>query len=67
LIDQYGDQRFPMQLRMFAEAALGRGPGGADGTEMRKMYVELEGGQGDNASATIIDTTTGNLSRHNRD
>ncbi|RYP74967.1 hypothetical protein DL769_003902 [Monosporascus sp. CRB-8-3] len=63
IIDHYGDSRFPMQLRMFAEAVLGRAPGGADGTTMRKMMVMMEqGGPGAGFQASSIDTTTGNVS-----
>lgn len=43
IIEHYGDPRFPMQLRMFAEAVYGRGPGGQDGTMMRKMQAAMEG------------------------
>lgn len=63
IIDHYGDSRFPMQLRFFAEAVLGRGPGGADGTPMRKMMVMMEqGGSDPGIQASSIDTTTGNVS-----
>ncbi|KAK1637185.1 putative MYND domain protein [Colletotrichum phormii] len=44
IIERYGDPRFPMQLRMFAEAVNLRGPGGQDGTPMRKMMASMEGG-----------------------
>ncbi|KAL2760012.1 hypothetical protein ACRALDRAFT_1060033 [Sodiomyces alcalophilus JCM 7366] len=46
IIDRYGDQRFPMQLRMFAEAVYLSGPGGADGTRMREMMASMESGEG---------------------
>ena len=42
IIEQYGDPRFPMQLRMLAEAVYRRGPGGQDGTAMRKAMVAME-------------------------
>ncbi|AEO59523.1 hypothetical protein MYCTH_16152, partial [Thermothelomyces thermophilus ATCC 42464] len=42
IIDHYGDPRFPMQLRMFAEAVYGRGPGGQSGAPMRKMMAAME-------------------------
>lgn len=44
IIEHYGDSRFPMQLRMFAEAVYRRGPGGQDGTAMRKAMVAMEQG-----------------------
>ncbi|KXX76225.1 Tudor domain-containing protein 1 [Madurella mycetomatis] len=44
IIEHYGDSRFPMQLRMFAEAVYCRGPGGQDGTTMRKAMVAVEQG-----------------------
>ncbi|KAL7918758.1 hypothetical protein ACQKWADRAFT_231453 [Trichoderma austrokoningii] len=43
VIEQYGDSMFPMQLRMLAEAVYKRGPGGSDGTAMRKMMMSMEG------------------------
>ncbi|KAK4232691.1 tudor domain-protein 1 [Achaetomium macrosporum] len=42
IIEHYGDSLFPMQLRMFAEAVYGRGPGGQNGTTMRKMMASME-------------------------
>ncbi|KAH6892426.1 hypothetical protein B0T10DRAFT_294595 [Thelonectria olida] len=44
VIEHYGDPQFPMQLRMFAETALQRGPGGQNGTSMRKLMVSMEQG-----------------------
>ncbi|KAL2201526.1 hypothetical protein P885DRAFT_65762 [Corynascus similis CBS 632.67] len=44
IIEHYGDPRFPMQLRMFAEAIYGSGPGGQDGRAMRKMMASMEQG-----------------------
>jgi hypothetical protein len=32
IMEHYGDPQFPVQLRMFAELVLGRGPDGADST-----------------------------------
>ena len=59
IIEHYGDPRFPMQLRMFAEAVYLRGPGGVNGTPMRKMMVAMEQGEiGAEARVTTIDTTT---------
>lgn len=42
--EHYGDPRSAMQLRMFAEAVYGHGPGGSDGTSMRKALAAMEGG-----------------------
>lgn len=45
-IEHYGDSRMPMQLRMFAEAVYGSGPGGQDGKAMMEMMARSEGGGG---------------------
>ncbi|RYP73610.1 hypothetical protein DL771_003498 [Monosporascus sp. 5C6A] len=42
--DHYGDAKFPMQLRMLAEAVYGRGPGGQDGSMARRMMAMQEAG-----------------------
>lgn len=62
IIEHYGDPRFPMQLRMFAEAIYGSGPGGQDGRAMRKMMASMEQGTaGPGAQvASTIDALTGN-------
>ncbi|RYP06755.1 hypothetical protein DL764_002952 [Monosporascus ibericus] len=44
--DHYGDATFPMQLRMLAEGVYGRGPGGQDGSTMRRMMAMGEAGAG---------------------
>ena len=44
--DHYNDGQFPMQLRMFGETVYGTGPGGSDGTGMRKMLASMERGGG---------------------
>lgn len=44
ITEHYGDPQFPMQLRMFAEAVYGRGPGGMSGASMRGMMMAMEGG-----------------------
>ncbi|KAJ4297333.1 hypothetical protein N0V88_004251 [Collariella sp. IMI 366227] len=63
IIEHYGDPRFPMQLRMLAEAFYGRGPGGQDGSPMRGMMVAMEQRTaGPAASAAMIDVLTGNTS-----
>jgi len=54
IIEHYSDSRFPMQLRMFAEAVYGRAPGGMSGTPMRKMLVSME--SGDAQDDTVIST-----------
>lgn len=45
VIEHYGDRKMPMQLRMFAEQVYGCGPGGQDGTEMRKLQMMIENGE----------------------
>ncbi|OIW34344.1 hypothetical protein CONLIGDRAFT_626357 [Coniochaeta ligniaria NRRL 30616] len=66
--EHYGDARFAMQLRMFVEPVYGSGPGGCDGTEMRKGMAAMEvggmfGGM-DMSEVTSfnIDGTTGGVS-----
>lgn len=66
IIEHYGDPRFPMQLRMLAEAVYLRGPAGQDGSFARKMMVAMEQGtaapESEVASMMTIDNTTGNSS-----
>ncbi|KAK5625285.1 hypothetical protein RRF57_001001 [Xylaria bambusicola] len=62
IIEHYGDQRFPMQLRMLAEAIIGRGFGGHDGTHMRKTMVTMENGGGGGGVMSAVDLLTGNFS-----
>jgi splicing suppressor protein 51 len=38
----YGDERFPMQLRMLAETVYGRSPGGQDWTDIRTKMLAME-------------------------
>lgn len=57
IISHYGDQRFPMELRMFGESVIGTGPGGSPGETMRKMMVQMESG-GTNLTGSIIDSQT---------
>ncbi|KAM6508112.1 hypothetical protein FALCPG4_018000 [Fusarium falciforme] len=64
IIEHYGDPQFPMQLRMFAEAALQRGPGGQSGTPMRKLMVAREQGNLGDMKMSTIDNTTGNITHH---
>lgn len=42
IVEHYGDPRFPMQLRMFAEAVYGRAPGGFSGGAMRQVMMAME-------------------------
>lgn len=64
IIENYGDSRFPMQLRMLAEAVYRCGPGGQDGTAMRKAMVAMEQGTAGSGSPVTsmvtIDSLTGN-------
>ncbi|KAF9207771.1 hypothetical protein BGZ49_010593 [Haplosporangium sp. Z 27] len=46
LIKHYGNDRMPMQLRMFGEQVYGTGPGGMSGVEMLRQMVESENGGG---------------------
>lgn len=54
-IEHYGDRLMPMQLRMLREVIDKRGPGGQDGTSMRKMMMAKEAGGG---ISTILDTSS---------
>lgn len=59
IIEHYGDQRFPMQLRMFAEFVLERGIGGANGRQMLQLMASMEGsGEDDGMRASMVDLTT---------
>ncbi|KAI1819223.1 putative MYND domain protein [Xylaria intraflava] len=60
IIEHYGHPQFPIQLRMFAEAAIGRGPGGSDGTQLRQAMMSVE--QGSGTHVLTIDNTTGRIS-----
>lgn len=44
LIDHYGDEKMPMQVRMLADAVYGAGSRGADGTMLRKHMASMESG-----------------------
>lgn len=44
LSDHYGDERLPLQLRLFAEEVVGRGPGGDTGFEVLIRLMEWEQG-----------------------
>ena len=40
--EHYGDDKMPMQMRMFAEIVYGRGPGGSNGKSMRQLMMTME-------------------------
>jgi splicing suppressor protein 51 len=67
ITEHYGDARFPMQLRMFAQDVYGRGPGGSDGTMMRKGMAAMESGSTFNGvdmsemTVLTVDGTTGGI------
>ena len=42
IIEYYGDDKMPMQLRMFAETVYKRGPAGSNGKGMRQMMMKME-------------------------
>ncbi|OJD31510.1 mynd domain [Diplodia corticola] len=57
-IEHYGDSRMPMQLRMFAEAVYGSGPGGQSGKMMMEMMASTEeGGERSGGHADVLDTS----------
>jgi len=62
--EHYGDPRFAMQLRMLAEAVIGRGFAGNDATQMRRIMASMESDRTDGMVATMatIDQTTGTFS-----
>lgn len=51
----YDDARFPIELRMFAEIVLGRGPGDLSSTVLRQNMVRVEAGE-DFIYARIVGT-----------
>ncbi|KAI1173340.1 putative MYND domain protein [Nemania sp. FL0916] len=65
IIEHYGDQRFPMQLRMLAEIIIGRGFDGSNGIMTRRMLMMVEEGDGDSGYTSMhVDRTTGNTTVH---
>ncbi|KAG0252996.1 hypothetical protein DFQ27_007729 [Actinomortierella ambigua] len=46
IVNHYGDQFMPMQLRMFGEQIFGFVPGGSKSDDMLAMQVEMENGRG---------------------
>lgn len=57
IMEHYGDHLMPMQLRMFAEAVIGRGPGGMSGATMMQMMMSAE--TGENRHVATIDWANG--------
>ena len=54
IVEHYGEPRFPMQLRMFAEQVIGIGPGGQEGKAMMQMMVRAETGRGDGLVTSLV-------------
>jgi splicing suppressor protein 51 len=44
MIQHYGDPKLPMQVRMLAEMIIGIGTMGQDGSDVRKMMMQVESG-----------------------
>ncbi|KAI8305283.1 Glucan endo-1,3-beta-glucosidase A1 [Colletotrichum sp. SAR11_240] len=61
VIQHYGDDHFPMQLRMLGEFVWGSAPGGQDGTQMRHMLASRETSTAGPGFVDVlhIDSTTG--------
>ncbi|KAJ6782769.1 hypothetical protein PWT90_06017 [Aphanocladium album] len=57
VIEHYGDSKFPMQLRMFAEAVYGRAVGGSSGAAMRGMMMAMEQGGGGGGIHSTFDAS----------
>jgi mitochondrial splicing suppressor protein 51 len=55
VIRHYGDEKFPMHLRMFGELVYGRGIMGQDGSMIRKMLAAQESGDG---YVSVLNATT---------
>ncbi|KAH7117483.1 putative MYND domain protein [Dactylonectria macrodidyma] len=55
IIKNYGNSRFPTQLRIFAEAVYVQAPGGTNGTAMRQMMVAMEQGRAGGMHSHIMD------------
>jgi splicing suppressor protein 51 len=54
VIEHYGDEKMPMQVRMLAEAVYGAGSMGQDGSGMREMMVQMESGGLDGKKTTML-------------
>ncbi|KAL5398906.1 hypothetical protein PMIN03_012734 [Paraphaeosphaeria minitans] len=58
VIEHYGDDKMPMQLRMLAEMVYGTGTMGQDGSEVRKLMVRMESGGSENGQyMSMIDAS----------
>jgi splicing suppressor protein 51 len=57
IVQKYGDEHMPMQMRMFREQVTGRGPMGQDSTAMRRVQMKMEGGELEGMKAATIDTS----------
>ncbi|KAF2621324.1 hypothetical protein BU25DRAFT_354671 [Macroventuria anomochaeta] len=56
IIQHYGDEKMPMQLRMLAEVVYGTGTMGQDGSGMRKLMMQVENdGSGKGQAMSHID------------
>ncbi|KAH7394349.1 hypothetical protein BKA66DRAFT_557395 [Pyrenochaeta sp. MPI-SDFR-AT-0127] len=55
VIDHYGDEKAPMQVRMFAEAVYGVGSMGQSGEGMRKLMSDMEQGGSENGHYSMLD------------
>ncbi|CAO2657805.1 Nn.00g070650.m01.CDS01 [Neocucurbitaria sp. VM-36] len=55
MIQHYGDEKMPMQVRMLAEAVYGVGTMGQDGSGMRKVMMQMEkGGPGNGQHMSMM-------------
>ncbi|USP79097.1 uncharacterized protein yc1106_06371 [Curvularia clavata] len=54
VIAHYGGSLVPVQLRMLADAIVGMGTMGRDGTAMRKMMCEVESGGPEEGICTVV-------------
>lgn len=55
VIQHYGDDKMPMQVRMLAEAIYGAGTMGQDGSHARKMMVQMDnGGLGNGQTMSML-------------
>ncbi|KAF6806481.1 mynd domain-containing protein [Colletotrichum sojae] len=61
VIEHYGDDHFPMQLRMVGEFVWGIAPGGMNGTPMRQMLAMKESGSLPGTSFVHIDASSADV------
>lgn len=52
-IEHYSDPQMPMQMRLFGEQIIGRGPGGQDGAGILAITAQMEGGNSGMHSSTM--------------